>query len=323
MNGMGRCAIRLGLVASLASALTAGAAPVSRTVDLNGVSLSYLDWGGEGAALAFVPGGCETGHIFSDIAPAFQGRFRVLSLRPRGCGASAVENDSLGLDTQVRDLARFLDALDIDRATFAGHSSGGGKIIRFARVYPSRVDRLVLFDTVYSFVAPGFEQRMGAAISNLVRGDPLDSVELFEAHHRVWELGSWSAALEANLRETFSVQADGTLRSRAAPAWFAAYRNDMAAGWYFETTISHPALLFFATNLDQERVRQLNPSARAELMPLAIQTDRKRLEQIEDFRSNGPHVQIVQMKRTAHYCFVQRPRRIIRNMRVFFAASAP
>jgi len=80
--------------------------------------------------------------------------------------------------------------------------------------------------------------------------------------------------------------------------------------------------MFFATDLDQQRVLQFDEGTRTELLSLAIQTDRKRLEQIEVFRSNGPHVRIILMQETAHYCFVQRPQLIIRTMREFFDDSA-
>jgi len=155
-----------------------------------------------------------------------------------------------------------------------------------------------------------------------VGGRPKDSVEIFKAHHRAWELGAWSAAMDANLGATHSVRSDGTLESRSASGWFAAFKNDIEAGRYFETKISHPTLMFFATDLDQQRVLQFDEGTRTELLSLAIQTDRKRLEQIEVFRSNGPHVRIILMQETAHYCFVQRPQMIIRTMREFFDDSA-
>lgn len=145
---------------ALATVSASSASPVSKTIRVEAVRLEYLEWGGKGDALVFVPGGCETSHVFSDIAPAFSDRYRVLSLTPRGCGASAKAGGGYDLDMQLRDLRGFLDALDIDCAILAGHSSGAGKITRFARMYPSRVDRLVLFDTVYSFIAPGLEAHM-------------------------------------------------------------------------------------------------------------------------------------------------------------------
>jgi len=208
--------------------------PASRIISGLGIQLHYLDWGGSGEALVLVPGGCETGYVFGDIAPALTDRFRVLSLTQRGCGSSGRPTDGYDLDTQLREMAGFLDALSIKAATFAGHSSGGGKITRLARLYPSRVSRLVYFDTVYSFIAPGIEEKMGAAIIKQIGGSPEESFEMFAKYNQVWELGAWSSWMDRNLRETMAVDGTGKLKSVSAPAWFSAFRADMEAGRYFE-----------------------------------------------------------------------------------------
>jgi pimeloyl-ACP methyl ester carboxylesterase len=59
--------------------------------------------------------------------------------------------------------------------------------------------------------------------------------------------------------------------------------------------------------LDTERINQLDSTTQAELKPLVDQTEAKRREQIAAFRQNGPHVQIVEMAGTSHYCFAHRP----------------
>ena len=170
--------------------------PASRIISGLGIQLHYLDWGGSGEALVLVPGGCETGYVFGDIAPALTDRFRVLSLTQRGCGSSGRPTDGYDLDTQLREMAGFLDALSIKAATFAGHSSGGGKITRLARLYPSRVSRLVYFDTVYSFIAPGIEEKMGAAIIKQIGGSPEESFEMYattKCGNSVHGLRGWTA----------------------------------------------------------------------------------------------------------------------------------
>jgi pimeloyl-ACP methyl ester carboxylesterase len=63
------------------------------------------------------------------------------------------------LDTirQITELIGFLDALQITRAIFAGHSTGAGEVVRLARLHPDRVDRLITFDIVYSGVPAELE----------------------------------------------------------------------------------------------------------------------------------------------------------------------
>jgi pimeloyl-ACP methyl ester carboxylesterase len=295
---------------------TSRSVPVNRTVGVNGVSLHYLDWGGTGQALIFLPAACETAHVYGDIAPAFTDRFWVLGPTTRGCGQSG-RAGAYDLDAQLRDVEGFLDALQIERATIAGFSASGGKAIRFARVYPSRVRRLVIFDSVYSYIAPELEDRVGAAITRRLGGGPDDSADLHRRHHEAWELGAWSASMDRDLRETYAVSPGGLLRPVAASEWWSAFGADMKAGRYFETVISHPALMFFAVDLDQERLKQFDATTRAELRPLAEETDRRRREQIEEFKRNGPHVRVIEMPGTAHYCFVHKPQEVIRDMRRF------
>lgn len=292
------------------------AAPINRNVSVQGVSVHYLDWGGSGEALVFLPPACETAHIYGDIAQAFTDHFRVLGPATRGCAQSS-QTGAHDLDSQLRELAGFLDALRINTATIAAFSASGGKAVRFARLYPARMRKLVIFDSVYSYVAPGFEERLAAAITRRLGGDPDHSAALHKRHFEAWELGAWSAAMERNLRDTYTVAPDGTLRGIGAPEWWAAYRADMKAGRYFETRISHPTLMFFAVDLSQERLKQFAPEIRADIRSLAEDTDRRRREQIDEFRKNGSHVRIIEMPGAAHYCFVHKPQEVIRAMRQF------
>lgn len=297
--------------------------PSSRHVEVRGVRLQYLDWGGTGEGLLFVPGGCDTAYVFGDIAPAFTGRFHVVSFTPRGCGSSDHPESSYELDSLIEEMAGFLDALGIGRVILVGHSSGGGKITRFAQLHASRVSRLVYLDTVYRYLAPGLEEQLDAAIVKRIGGRATESLELMRRSEQVWDIGAWSEARERNLREVLAVQADGSLKHVASAAWFKAFSSDMPAGRYFGTRIPHPALMIFAKNLDYERAAQFDSVTQAALKPLIDETEKKRREQIRDFRANGRQVRIIEMPRTGHYCFVHKPQEVIRAIREFLVRSNP
>jgi pimeloyl-ACP methyl ester carboxylesterase len=197
----------------LPSAQAGSMIPDDRIVDVFGVRLHYLDWGGTGDTLLFLPPSCETAHIFGDIAPAFTDRFRVLGLTTRGCAQSGPA-DAYDLDAQLREVDEFLSALQLEHATLAGFSAGGGKVIRFARLYPSRVTKLVVLDSVYSDVPPELEQRMGAAIAKLLGDRDDDSTDWNQRYFQAWELGAWSAAMDRNMQATSPAS--------VSPAWWAA-----------------------------------------------------------------------------------------------------
>jgi hypothetical protein len=62
--------------------------PDAKFVNVNGVRLQYLDWGGSGAALIFIHGLGDSPHAFDDIARAFRDRFRTIAYARRGHGRS-------------------------------------------------------------------------------------------------------------------------------------------------------------------------------------------------------------------------------------------
>jgi hypothetical protein len=93
--------------------------------------------------------------------------------------------------------------------------------------------------------------------------------------------------------------------------------EDMRAGRYFETDITHAALLFVAEDLDLERIRQFSEDQQRELRPLAEAVVKARRSQIESYQRNGPHVRVVLMPKTSHYPFVDRTREVATHMLPF------
>jgi pimeloyl-ACP methyl ester carboxylesterase len=280
-----------------------------RFVRVGDIRLQYVDWGGNGEALLFIPGGCDTAFVFGDVAERLAGRFRVLGLTARGCGASDRPASGYDMANQVEDILGFLDALGIRQITLIGHSSGGGKITQFAHSHPERVRRLIYLDTVYGYVAPGLDEKLGAAIGKAVTRVPMP--EQRKARARLWELGAWSDAMDRNLAES--------RHAATPPEWRREVDRDMQAGLYFDTRIAHPALMIFAMDTDRDRARQFDQRTQRELQPLIDDTEKHRRAEIRKFRGNGPRVRVVEMRHTAHYCFVQRPAEVARRIAEFVA----
>jgi pimeloyl-ACP methyl ester carboxylesterase len=195
-------------------------------------------------------------------------------------------------------------------------------VVRLARLFPSRVSRLVAFDIVYEGVPEGLEPRMEAAIAS--RLGPADTLSL-DSHRKTfqaWELGAWSAALEREFQEQTEIGADGALRYQRRPReWQSAFVEDMRTGRYFETTITHPALLFVAKDLDLERIRQFSPDQQRELRPMAEAVAKARAAQIASYQRNGPHVRVVLMPKTSHYPFVDRTRDVASRILGFLRSN--
>jgi pimeloyl-ACP methyl ester carboxylesterase len=277
-------------------------------VQVNGVGLHYLDWGGSGPALIFLAGIGSTAHIYDDLAPRFTDRFRVLSLTRRGTGES--DRPATGYDTQTltQDLLAFMDSLGIRRATLAGWSLGGSEITRAAIVAPERVAGLIYFDAAYDYA--GFGRTV--ARQDPVRTPPPTEAELasFDAFRARYERveGVWSPAVEADVRVTY-VQPDGSIRpdpmdvdlegaalgelGRSDPDW---------------SRLRVPVLAFYS-------VARINP----DLLPVT-DPEMRRLGQaywtdvylpwqrakIQELRAGAPHARIVEID-APHLIFV-RPR---------------
>jgi len=98
-----------------------------RFVPVNGVRLHYLDWGGAGEPLLFLPGNGEPASALKWFAQRFFPRFRPLALTRRGIGKSEIPKGPYTIDQLVDDIHGFLDVIHIQRVSLVGHSLGGAE----------------------------------------------------------------------------------------------------------------------------------------------------------------------------------------------------
>jgi|SRR5262245_9995426 len=150
---MARLSSWLRLVMSAAVVLSCGAAaqPSSKEafVNVNGVRLHYIDWGGNGSPLLFLTSLGSNAHQFDALAPQLADRFHVLALTRRGKDPSDKPPSGYDTTTLAEDIKRFLDAVQIDRVLLAAYSIGGDEATRFAILFPERVEKLVYLDAAY------------------------------------------------------------------------------------------------------------------------------------------------------------------------------
>jgi pimeloyl-ACP methyl ester carboxylesterase len=125
----------------------------SGTVTVAGVRIEYLDWGGAGPALVFLPGFGNSAHVFDTFAPRFTDRYRVVGVSRVGYGGSGQpQRDGYTLAERVEQLRAVLDTLGLQRAVLAGHSLGGDEITAFATRYPERTAGLIYLDAALDHV---------------------------------------------------------------------------------------------------------------------------------------------------------------------------
>ena len=115
----------------------------------DGVEIYYKDWG-TGPVVTFSHGWPLCADAW-DAQMLFLGKqgYRVIAHDRRGHGRSGQSWDGNNMDQYGDDLAQLLDHLDIKNATMAGHSTGGGEVVRYiARHGQSRVAKVVLIGAV-------------------------------------------------------------------------------------------------------------------------------------------------------------------------------
>jgi len=116
-------------------------------VAVEGIRIPYLDWGGVGTALVFIPGFGNTAHVFDDFVRRFTGSFRAVGVTRVGFGeADRPETAGYDLPSRVAHIRAALDALRIENAVLVGHSIGGDEITAFAVGYPERTAGLIYLD---------------------------------------------------------------------------------------------------------------------------------------------------------------------------------
>ncbi|MHB1798022.1 MAG: alpha/beta fold hydrolase [Vulcanimicrobiaceae bacterium] len=99
---------------------------------------------GYGEAIVLLHGFPVTRAVWDAQAPVLAASARVVCPDLRGMGRSSVPEGPYLMETLAGDVAGVLDALQIERASFVGHSLGGYVAMAFARMYAERVRRLVL-----------------------------------------------------------------------------------------------------------------------------------------------------------------------------------
>ena len=120
-----------------------------RHVEVNGVRLHYLDYGGEGKRpLLCLHGGGAHAHWFDFVADAFTADFHVMSLDNRGHGDSAwAEPPIYDYANYVSDLDQFAEKLNLRDFVLMGHSMGGMISLAYAATHPGRASALIVIDS--------------------------------------------------------------------------------------------------------------------------------------------------------------------------------
>jgi len=137
-----------------------------RHIDLHGNQVGYR-MAGQGPAVVLVHGLALSSTTWRYVMPTLAERFTVVAPDLLGHGKSGKPRGDYSLGAYASGIRDLLVALDIERATFVGHSLGGGIAMQLGYQFPERCERLVL-------VASG---GLGKEVNGLLRAVTLPGAE--------------------------------------------------------------------------------------------------------------------------------------------------
>jgi pimeloyl-ACP methyl ester carboxylesterase len=117
----------------------------AQSVVIDGLRIAYADINtSHGTPVVFLHGVGGSSNWFTEAYKRLLGTRRVIGVDWIGFGKSDKPRLDDAIPFHVEMLARFLDTLEIERASIVGHSMGGLVASHFAIEHPERLERLVL-----------------------------------------------------------------------------------------------------------------------------------------------------------------------------------
>ena len=113
---------------------------------LHGHRVAYRS-AGSGPAIMLVHGITSTSATWERVMPYLATRFTVIAPDLLGHGQSAKPRGDYSLGAYASGVRDLMVSLGHERATFVGHSLGGGVVMQLAYQFPERCERLVLVDS--------------------------------------------------------------------------------------------------------------------------------------------------------------------------------
>lgn len=149
---------------------------VMPTLKVNGVTIYYerheaaIAAARERPELVLLHASSDNSQVWFRQLPAFTERYRVLAVDLRGFGQSEAPEGVYSTEIYARDVVGLLEALEIERAYFLGHSMGGS-VARWAMaLWSGRVDALVLANAANNRTSqPTWHQAMAALADEVER----------------------------------------------------------------------------------------------------------------------------------------------------------
>lgn len=116
----------------------------TKELTLHGHEITYRAAGDRGSLIVLIHGIAGTSATWESVMPLLAVNHRVIAPDLLGHGGSAKPRGDYSLGAFASSVRDLMVALGDERATFVGHSLGGGVTMQFAYQFPEALERLVL-----------------------------------------------------------------------------------------------------------------------------------------------------------------------------------
>jgi pimeloyl-ACP methyl ester carboxylesterase len=269
--------------------------PADRFVEVNGLRIHYLDWGGEGRQpFVMVHGLDRVARTFDHLATRFTSRYRVLAIDMRGHGDSGWDpNGRYLVEDHVTDLEGLVEQLKLRDLVLWGNSTGGRVVQVFAGKHPALVSRVISED-----VGPERPRQIADNYAKRVQQEQAGwaSEEELLAQLRKANPRMSSAVLDPYVRYGTRRRADGRIEWKRDPQLVKGFvATDL---WRFVRNIQAPILYIIG--------------GRSTIVPAETQVE---------IRKTLPVAQLITIPDVGHYPSDERPEEVIRIVDRFLAGQ--
>ena len=121
--------------------------PTDHSIEINGLNLHYVDWGGSSDRnLLLVHGQGGNAHNWDHVATELRDEFRVVAIDQRGHGDSDHTQEGYAVTAFALDLALFAEVLGLVPYSYCGASLGARNAIAYAGDHPDHLKHLICLD---------------------------------------------------------------------------------------------------------------------------------------------------------------------------------
>jgi pimeloyl-ACP methyl ester carboxylesterase len=285
----------LSLMGTLAAQGQSAMQPADRFVEVNGLRLHYVDWGGDGKQpLVMVHGLDRVARTYDHLAVRFTPRYRVLAIDMRGHGDSGWDPQGRYLvEDHVGDLEGIVAQLKLRDLVLWGNSTGGRVVQVFAGKHPELVSRVISEDVGPERprqIADGYAKRVEQERAGWASTEEL-LAQLTKANPRMSP-----AVLEAYVRFGTRKRADGRIEWKRDPQLVKGFvATDL---WRFVREIKAPILYILG--------------GRSTIVPAETQAG---------LRKTLPNAQLITIPDVGHYPSDEQPDEVVRLVNRFLSGE--